>query len=233
MTNSQDVINILKEIRNDIAQVVSFDLNKDNLLIFDFTESNSELKNVDISNTEQFTEYTFNLMRKNKTPVAIGRYNEDRVIYKRSSLFDGQEARSIHMAIDVWAEATTPIFSPLPGKIHSFQNNDNFGDYGPTIILEHNINNVIFYTLYGHLTPDSIENIEVGQEIEPGQEIARIGNYPENGSWPPHLHFQIITDMQGRKGDFPGVSTISNKNKWLRICPDPNLILKIKNLQEL
>ena len=121
MTNSQDVINILKEIRDNIAQVVPFDLNKDNLLIFDFTESNSELKNVDISDTEQFTEYTFNLMRQNKTPVAIGRYNEDRVIYKRSSLFDGQEARSIHIAIDIWAEATTPIFSPLPGKIHSFQ----------------------------------------------------------------------------------------------------------------
>ena len=37
-----------------------------------------------------------------------------------------------------------------------------------------------------------------------GQEIARLGDFPSNGDWPPHLHFQLITDLLDREGDFPG-----------------------------
>ena len=36
--------------------------------------------------------------------------------------------------------------------------------------------------------------------------IARIGTTAENGGWPPHLHFQLITDLLDRHGDFPGVA---------------------------
>jgi hypothetical protein len=54
----------------------------------------------------------------------------------------------------------------------------------------------------------------------------------ENGQWPPHLHFQIVVDMEipiaiGRKGDYPGVCKLSEKEKYLNNCPNPDLILQM------
>jgi 4-aminobutyrate aminotransferase-like enzyme len=57
-----------------------------------------------------------------------------------------------------------------------------------------------------------------------GERIGSVGNYPVNGDWPPHLHFQIITDMLGMRGDFPGTCRPSQRDVWLSISPDPNLI---------
>ncbi|MFC2104942.1 peptidoglycan DD-metalloendopeptidase family protein, partial [Bacteroidota bacterium] len=155
----------------------------------------------------------------------------DRLIYKRSSLFDGdEEPRSIHLGIDIWLEAGTPIYSPLPGIIHSFKRNNEFGDYGPTLILEHLIEGETFYTLYGHLSLESIENKEKGLQVRRGDTIAHIGDENVNGNWPPHLHFQVITDLLGNEGDFPGVAPSSAKEYFQKLCVDPNYILKINSL---
>ena len=59
--------------------------------------------------------------------------------------------------------------------------------------------------------------------------IADIGNYPVNGNWPPHLHFQISIDMMGERENFPGVSEDILLSVWSKISPDPNLILGIPN----
>ena len=55
--------------------------------------------------------------------------------------------------------------------------------------------------------------------------IAEFGMRFENGNWPPHLHFQLIMDMEGWTGDYPGVCKFSEKDKWLANCPDPDLVL--------
>ena len=55
--------------------------------------------------------------------------------------------------------------------------------------------------------------------------FASIGNSDENGGWPPHVHVQIITDMLGREGDFPGVCSRDEWSYWQRICPDPSDLL--------
>ena len=69
-----------------------------------------------------------------------------------------------------------------------------------------------------------------GSEIAAGEEIGRIGPYPENGDWAPHLHFQLMTDLLGREGDFPGVAPPSQRDVWLSLSPDPNLVLGIPDL---
>ena len=123
-------------------------------------------------------------------------------------------------------KANTPIYAPLNGRIHSFQNNDKPFDYGPTIILEHVLEeNVQFYTLYGHLSKVSLENLSVGQTIEQGQLVGYIGEKSENGGWNPHLHFQVISDMDDLKGDYPGVASKQDASTMLHKCPDPQLIL--------
>ena len=134
----------------------------------------------------------------------------------------------MHTAIDLFLPAGSPVLAPLPGRIHSFRNNLMRLDYGPTIVLEHAPENgPTFYTLYGHLSEDSLVPLEVGQPVERGQEIARLGDFPSNGDWPPHLHFQVITDLLDREGEFPGVALPSQERVWRSLSPDPGLMLAL------
>ncbi|MFO7683285.1 MAG: aminotransferase class III-fold pyridoxal phosphate-dependent enzyme, partial [Chloroflexota bacterium] len=120
------------------------------------------------------------------------------------------------------------VYAPLPGKIHSFHDNNLPLDYGPTLILAHETDEgVPFYTLYGHLSRKSMADWTVGKRIAAGEQIATVGAMHENGGWPPHLHFQIMLDMLGKEGDFIGVAPASQREVWKSICPDPNLILGI------
>ena len=80
--------------------------------------------------------------------------------------------------------------------IHSFAFNNNFGDYGATIILLHQLEGFPFYTLYGHLSLDDIAHVKEGKYISRGEVIGHFGKPEENGHWPPHLHFQIINDIR-------------------------------------
>jgi murein DD-endopeptidase MepM/ murein hydrolase activator NlpD len=166
-----------------------------------------------------------------ETPrLKVGGYDEERAIYSGPVFTPaaGAEARTIHLGIDIFTVAGTPVFAPLEGRIHSFQDNANPKDYGPTIIMAHAVTDALtFYTLYGHLSRDSFEGLEVGQVMARGQEIARLGGAEVNGDWPPHLHFQVILDMQGKVGDYPGVFRKSEREQWKRICPDPAPLLGI------
>ena len=217
--------------------LLPFDFQKEPYLVFDFSATNPDLASLDLTDTANFTAYVFTKLRAVGVKVGVGGYNEHRVIYRRSSHFNSSDEaiaddgpREIHLGIDFWADAGTPVFAPFDGVIHSFQDNANFGDYGPTIILEHSITDKPLYSLYGHLTRKSLEGLYEGKPFKAGDKLAEIGPYPENGDWPPHLHFQLMTDMLGMKGDFPGVCSLANRPKFLAICPNPNDWLKIKEL---
>jgi murein DD-endopeptidase MepM/ murein hydrolase activator NlpD len=194
----------------------------------DFTKNNLELGKVDLKNTSFFNEFVFNQIPKNK--IGIGGWLENRAIYHRSEHFQQAEAsRTYHLGLDLWTNALTPIFAPMKGFVHSFQNNKGFGDYGPTIIMEHNEAKLgKFYTLYGHLSVNSIIHLEVGRVFNEGDQIAEIGNFPENGDWPPHLHFQVMKSLEGNSGDFPGVCSKGNLEHYSGICIDPMEFLGIK-----
>ncbi len=81
------------------------------------------------------------------------------------------------------------------------------------------------FGLYGHLNLASLDGLMEGQFIPMGKQFARFGVKEENGNWPPHLHFQLMFDMQGLKGDYPGVCQFSKREQYLQNCPDPALIL--------
>ncbi len=70
-----------------------------------------------------------------------------------------------------------------------------------------------------------MENLTVGQTIEQGQLVGYIGNKSENGGWNPHVHFQIISDMDNMEGDYPGVASKKDALTMLHKCPDPQLLL--------
>lgn len=194
----------------------------------DLSINNKALELIDVSSSLRLGHYINTHIDENKGLVAFGGYKEVRNIYQRSNYFNREnvEERNIHLGIDLWCPAETPIYVPLQGEIHSFKNNTHYGDYGPTIILKHVINNIEFYTLYGHLSIASIMRLEEGQKFNKGDCLAFLGDPSVNGDYPPHLHFQIIKDIQGFKGDYPGVCSKDDLSFYSNNCPNPLLLLK-------
>lgn len=160
----------------------------------------------------------------------LGPYGEKRSVYRAAQFADqaSPERRMIHMGIDVFAPSGTPVHAPLPGVVHSVVYNADPLDYGHTLILRHEGPEGPFYTLYGHLAASLPGLCRVGQAVAAEQVLAHLGNWPENGGWAPHLHFQIMADMlEQTSGNFFGVGHESLWDVWQQICPDPNLILRL------
>lgn len=231
MTSLTAFKEIAKANQHLFHPVVRFEPPKDRLLQLDFTENNAALIETDLGDTSKFTAYINQQLSKANARYGIGGYAEHRTVYRISKVFDAIEAedepRRLHLGTDIWGKPNTTVMAPLDGIVHSFAFNNQFGDYGATIILSHSLNAFSFYTLYGHLSLNSIKNIEEGNRIEKGDLFAEFGIPAENGSWPPHLHFQIILDIGEWKGDYPGVCKFSEQDRWLANSPDPDIILQL------
>lgn len=152
----------------------------------------------------------------------IGKYDEQRKKMYTASQFEG--TRNIHMGIDIWSKAGRPVFSFYDGKIAYKTNNDQNGDYGPTLVACYEIGKYQLYALYGHLSNMTLQNIDVGESIQQGQQIATIGTEDVNGGWAPHLHFQLSHEDPG-EADMPGVVSEENHEHALETYPDPRVIL--------
>jgi 4-aminobutyrate aminotransferase-like enzyme/Ser/Thr protein kinase RdoA (MazF antagonist) len=184
------------------------------------------------SASEKLNDAIVGELRKTKLSVGVGRYNEPRLLYT-SALFGAtanptDERRTIHLGVDLFVAAGSSVYSPLNGVVYAFANNPEPLDYGPVVILRHGPGGgEEFFTLYGHLTRESLGKLKIGQTIAKGERIGRIGAMAENGGWPPHLHFQVITDLLDRGTDFPGVSFAAERGVWADLSPNPNLLLRI------
>ena len=232
----QPFIEVLNRHAQDFSPVVAFDHTKEKLLLFDFTD-NKEISSQLLDDVKKFTGYVNQKLNAAAAKFGIGGYNEKREVYSRSKLFSSPlnsqsaneegEPRRIHLGIDIWGKPYTAVMAPLDGIVHSFAFINNFGDYGATMILTHNLEGYSFHTLYGHLSLNSIKNLREGNNVRKGDVIAEFGIPFENGQWPPHLHFQIIIDMGDWRGDYPGVCAESEREKYLANCPDPDLILRM------
>lgn len=197
--------------------------------LIDLSISNIDLSKIDMENSGDFENYIENILQKNDAKVAFGGYNEERNLYQSSHLFNDEEKeeRNIHIGMDFWIKAGTSILAALDGTVYGFDFNAGKGNYGPTIILKHAVENQTFYTLYGHLSVESIENLEIGTTFKKGQKMATLGDASVNGGYSPHLHFQIIKDIKDYSCDYPGVCSKNDLDYYLENCPDPNLLLKI------
>ena len=221
----------LRKNQSSFTNPLGYSLGETKVAIIDLSVGSYDYGAPDeVSDPMKFAIMVDKKLEQEGATLGLGRYNEPRMIYAGTqySSQDNVESRTVHIALDFFAESGTPMVAPIDGTIHSFKNNDLPYDNGPTIVLEHKTDSGLpFFTLYGHLTPDSISNLEVGQEVSKGQEFARIGEYPTNGGWPSHLHFQVILDMLDFEGDYYGVCWPSQRRLWTNLCPDPNLILGI------
>ncbi len=222
-------IKTLLENLKDV-KVIDSSIDYSDYVAVDLSASNEELSKLKNTDAAAFENYIEDYLTKNNAKVAFGGYQEIRNLYKRSTVFNDKNSdeRNIHIGLDLWIKAGTSVLAALDGTIHSFQNNTSLGDYGPTIILEHQIEELKFYTLYGHLSLDSLTDKQIGTEVKKGEVIATLGSPPINGDYAPHLHFQIIIDIENKVGDYPGVCNEKDLEFYSENCPDPNFLLKIK-----
>lgn len=173
---------------------------------------------------EEFSTLIDEDMREAGTAFAFGRYAEPRELYSNANFASEEtgESRTVHMGLDLFCAADTPVNAPFDGTVELLSNNARELDYGPMIVLRHATDTgQVFYTLYGHLSLDTLESIQQGQEVRAGEQIATVGAPPHNGKWPPHLHLQVILDLMGLDADFPGVACAGRQDYWLTLSPSP------------
>lgn len=227
---SLDFSSFLDSISKYPLPVLDASIPLKNYISLNLSLHNETLNHLDVSSSEALELYINDYMASKKALVAFGGYNETRNIYQRSTYFKNSNPdteRNIHIGMDLWLPTGSAIYAPIDATVQSFQNNTNHGDYGPTIILKHRVDDVVFYTLYGHLSLVSIAELREGQLFRQGEQIGTLGDASVNGDYPPHLHFQIIKDIGNYVGDYPGVCSKQDLEFYLENCPDPNLLLKI------
>lgn len=209
--------------------VIDSSLSIESYVPIDLSIANESLAKQNLNTAIDYENYINRYLEQKRAKVAYGGYLEHRNLYQRSTIFKNiqTEERNIHIGLDLWIAAGTKVLAALDGSIHSFQNNNHLGDYGPTIILEHVLNNCNFYTLYGHLSLNSIATLKIGQKVSKGEPIATLGISDVNGDYAPHLHFQIIKDLGDYQGDYPGVCSSNNVVYFRENCPNPMLLLNL------
>ncbi|MCY3599060.1 MAG: aminotransferase class III-fold pyridoxal phosphate-dependent enzyme [Gemmatimonadetes bacterium] len=202
-------------------------------------ESGDDGGTFDPTDHAAFSRRLFDRMRDADAAVGIGRYDEVRWWYTgeafRAPGNEMDEWRTVHLGVDLFAEPGTPVLAPLGGRVVSVHDNADRLDYGPTIILEHELADpagetdgpVRFRTLFGHLSPESLSKVAPDEVVEAGRTIGWIGAPPDNGDWAPHLHLQILLDPLGYEGTFPGVAAPSARGTWTAVSPDPNHLLRL------
>jgi len=205
--------------------------NSTKVVWLDLSVGSLDLGNIgNILDAARLDERIASIIQQSGATLAFGKYNEARAIYAKPAYEvptnDGSSWRTVHLGMDFFANVGSPVYAVFDGVIHSFADNANDRDYGPTVILEHVVTeNLTFYTLYGHLNKECLKNLAVGKKIKRGETFATIGTRSENGNWTPHLHFQVMLDTLGNIGDFPGVCIPEDADVWKSICPDPWLLL--------
>lgn len=176
------------------------------------------------------------LQKEVPSNILAGGYLEPRNLYT-STEYDtlgnnGKQSRTIHIGVDFWLPQNTPVHALLDGEVVIAENDFGDKEYGGLIVLKHQQKEWCFYTLYGHNTPESVLKHSLGDVIKKGEQIADLANYPDNGNWAPHLHFQVMLSLLDYKTDFPGVAYFNQIEVWKSLCPNPNLLFKINGFKE-
>lgn len=164
--------------------------------------------------------------------IWLGYYFEPRLIYAEPTFRKGpwlaSDRRTVHLAVDAFAPAGTPIRTPMDATVHVTENRTGHLDYGGLVILAHDTpDGDQFYTLYGHLDPAVCKTLKPGQALKKGTAFCALGTPDQNGGWAPHIHFQMALTLEGLGNDWPGVADPDEGDLWRAICPNPAALLNL------
>jgi hypothetical protein len=143
--------------------------------------------------------------------VGIGRHAEARLT--RPDRADDDEARSLHLGIDVYAPAGTLVRSPLSATVEELPDSHS-------IMLRHDVAPAIrFWLLCRGL---SVAPLHRGDDIERGQPVGTVAEEGAHGG-APHVHVQLAVDVA-----VPDAFVRpSDRVVHGALSPDPNLLLRL------
>ena len=211
-------------------------INKEQVQPLDLSVSGTWIGNREEAGDLDLFQYKIErLQREVPDKILAGGYMEPRALYGTEAYDrmgnNGKESRTIHLGIDLWVPSGTPVFALFDGEVLVAIDDAGDKEYGGLIILKHQAGDLPFYTLHGHQTVESVLKHKVGDQILQGEQVGIIGDYPENGNWAPHLHFQVMLSLLSYVNDFPGVAYPGEMELWRSICPDPNLLFRQSGLE--
>jgi len=165
------------------------------------------------------------LAKEHGFTLGLGPWGERRIIYTapffESVLVKGTR-RNVHLGLDIFAPAGTEMFTPLAAKVVAATINPEPQDYGGLLLLEHEPEpDLRFWTLWGHLEHASVRERRIGERLEAGARVARLGDQAENGGWVPHVHLQLSTAAYDDVGIIPGVGEEAFVDVWEDLFPRP------------
>ncbi|MCY7292969.1 MAG: peptidase M23, partial [Ferruginibacter sp.] len=86
---SRQLLFNLQKYQPTYHPVIKIDPEKDKIISFNFTATNTEITTELITDTQQFSAWVNNKLHTEKATFGIGGYNENRTLYSRSNLFAG------------------------------------------------------------------------------------------------------------------------------------------------
>lgn len=166
--------------------------------------------------------------------IWLGYYCEPRLVYTAEAFRNGpwkaSDRRTVHLAVDAFAPAGTPIYTPMAATVVVAEYRSDALDYGGVAILRHETpEGDDFFTLYGHLNPEICENLKVGQTLARGEVFARLGDITQSGGWAPHTHIQLALTTTGMNDDWPGVASPDEMYFWGKVFPNPAALLNLSD----
>lgn len=187
---------------------------------------NDSVDNICKNQTQrEFNDYMISEMNKVGKRTALSGYLEDRTSLLRKYPQMVNENRVYHLGVDISAPLGTNIYAPLTGEVVEAYYEEGDGNYGGLIVLRHNIENCIFYSLYGHLNKTVLPS--VGTIINKGDIFARLGDFEENGNWFHHTHLQVLTEKGYNEGWISkGYCSPKDFTTIDRYCPNPIFLLR-------
>ncbi|KOF17212.1 4-aminobutyrate aminotransferase [Ensifer adhaerens] len=222
------VVRWLEQNAHHFSAIVKPAVAKPQVAVFDFSVSSSEAAQWAVLDARGAEARIAARIREQNADFGIGLYGEDRAIYQGEAYETTTpgERRSIHLGVDIFAPVLEPVHAPFAGKVAFLHDDAVAFGFGPTVLLEHATDDGdVFWTLYGHLSCDSMARLTIGQHVGTGERFATLGAAEENGNWAPHLHFQLVTDHLGLEGRMFGVGVRDQWQVWREVSPDPSVVL--------
>jgi murein DD-endopeptidase MepM/ murein hydrolase activator NlpD len=175
----QEANNFSSRILNINAREIVFKADK-----FDFDQPTNNTLGSQQSSFQQPRNFS------HQTP-AVGAFSNERLLRPtdgRVTSGFGQRAMGNHEGLDFGVPVGSPIISSQSGTVVDVRSSPSYGN-----LVRVRGNNGV-ETLYAHL---SSANVQPGQQVQQGQQIALSGN--TGRSTGPHLHYEVIRD--GRRVD--------------------------------
>ncbi|HSF85600.1 MAG TPA: aminotransferase class III-fold pyridoxal phosphate-dependent enzyme [Acidimicrobiia bacterium] len=233
VASSRTVVEWLRQNAASLSSPLELELDPETTCVIDWSVTAAEAVHPTVAPpmVEQVA-LTEETMRRNRASVGLGRYGEPRWVYAAPEFATptnrGPAARTVHLGVDLSCPVGTGVRALCAGTVERVEVEALDGGYGPVVTLRHEPSDaLVFHTLYGHLDAAAVAHLSHGDVVATGETIGAVGAPPENGNWPPHLHFQLVTDLLDLDGPFPGVALPDEWEVWTSLSPSPAAALRL------